>query len=315
MKISREVKTAILVLSGIALFIYLFTYLKGEDLFSSSNTYYTEFDYNSLSMSSPVTVKGNKIGKIEDIKYDFESGKTRVSFSVTPELKFSKNSKVRLYQDGLMGGNALAIVDANDGDIAQSGDFIKSEVKPGMISSLEKNFSGISEDLGTTLRSSDTLITNLNALIVDESDNGLKNAIAELNTTLKSFKNVASSANNLISQNDEKIASLLENFDKTSSELAILIKDLNDANLSNTVKNLDAMVAKLDQLASGLAAGEGSIGKLLKDDALYDNLENASKELQLLLLDIKLHPARYRRILSKREIPYEEPTEAQINNN
>ncbi|WP_179335057.1 MlaD family protein [Winogradskyella costae] len=315
MKVSREVKTAILVLAGIAFCIYLFTYLKGEDLFDSSNTYYTEFDYNALSMSSSVTIKGNKVGKIEEIKYDFNSGKTRIAFSVTPELKFSKNSIVRLYQDGLMGGNALSIVEASDGVIAESGDFIKSEVKPGMISSLEKNFSGISEDLGTTLRSSDTLLTNLNALVIDESDDGLKQTIAELNATLKSFKNVAFKANSLISDNDEKIASVLENFDKTSSELAILIKDLNEAKLSNTVKNLDDMVLKLNQLATGLEAGEGSIGKLLKDDALYDNLENASKELQLLLLDIKLHPARYRRILSKREIPYEEPTQEELNNN
>lgn len=315
MKVSREVKTAILVLAGIAFCIYLFTYLKGEDLFDSSNTYYTEFEFNSLSMSSPVTIKGNKIGKIEEIKYDFDSGKTRISFTVTPELKFSKNSIVRLYQDGLMGGNALAIVEANDGVMAQSGDFIKSEVKPGMISSLEKKFSGISEDLGTTLRSSDTLLTNLNALVIDESGDGLKQTIAELNATLKSFKNVAFKANSLISDNDEKISSVLDNFDKTSAELAILIKDLNDANLSNTVKNLDEMVLKLNKLATGLEAGEGSIGKLLKDDALYDNLENASKELQLLLLDIKLHPARYRRILSKREIPYEEPTQEELNNN
>ncbi|WP_179320186.1 MlaD family protein [Winogradskyella helgolandensis] len=315
MKISREVKTAILVIAGITFCIYLFTFLKGEDLFDNTNTYYTEFDYNALKMSSPVTIKGNKVGEIDDIKYDFDSGKTRVSFTVTPELKFSKNSTVRLYQDGLMGGNALSIVEASDNEIAKSGDFIKSEVKPGMISTLEKNFSGISEDLGTTLRSSDTLITNLNALVVDESDDGLKQTIAELNATLKTFKGVGFKANNLLSKNDEKIASVLENFDKTSAELAILIKDLNDANLSNTVKNLDDMILKLNQLVTGLAAGEGSMGKLLTDDALYNNLDNASKELQLLLLDIKLHPARYRRILSKKEIPYEEPTQEQLNNN
>lgn len=314
MKISREVKTAILVLSGIALFIYLFTYLKGDDIFSRTNTYYTEFEYNALSMSSPVTIKGNKIGKIEEIKYDFDTGRTRVSFSVTPDLKFSKNSTVRLYQDGLMGGNAISVIDANDGNIAKEGDFIKSEVKPGMISSLEKNFSDISEDLGITLRSADTLLTNFNKIVIDESDNGLQKAIAELNSTLISFKTLSFSANNLIKENDKKIASVLDNFDKTAEELVILIKGLNDANLSQTVANLDEMVLKLNQLATGLAAGEGSIGKLLKDDALYNNLDSASKELQLLLLDIKLHPARYRRILSKREIPYEEPTQEQLNN-
>tara|TARA_R110002050_G_scaffold84521_3_gene180421 strand:- start:3044 stop:3991 length:948 start_codon:yes stop_codon:yes gene_type:complete len=315
LKISREVKTAVLVIAGIAFCIYLFTYLKGEDLFTSTNTYYTEFDYNALSMASPVTVKGNKIGKIEEIKYDFETGKTKVSFNVTPDLKFSKNSVVRLYQDGLMGGNALAIVDAEDGTTAQAGDFIKSEVKPGMITSLEKNFSGISDDLGSTLRSSDTLLTNLNALVEDDSEKGLKRTIAELNSTLKSFQNLSYSANNLIKQNDEKIASMLENFEKTSAEFAILSKGLNEANLAQSIKNLDEMILKFTELASGLEAGEGSMGKLLKDEKLYDNLENATKELELLLLDIKLHPARYRRILSKKEIPYQEPTEAELNNN
>ena len=315
MKVSREVKTAILVLSGIALFIYLFSYLKGEDLFSNTQTYYTEFNYNALSASSPVTVKGNKIGKIEDISYDFDSGKTRVSFSVNPKLKFSKNSKIRLYPTGLMGGNALAIIDAADGEIAQAGDFIQSEVKEGLITSLGDDFSDISKDLGTTLRSTDTLVGNLNTLVTDESEEGLKQTIAELNATLKSFKSVAFSANNLIKANDEKLTSVLDNFDKTSAELAILIKDLNEVKLSNTIKNADEMLLKFNQLAAGLEAGKGSMGKLLKDDALYDNLENASKELELLLLDIKLHPARYRRILSKKEIPYEAPTQEQLNNN
>jgi len=315
LKVSREVKTAILVLSGIALFIYLFSYLKGEDLFSNTQTYYTEFNYNALSASSPVTVKGNKIGKIEDISYDFDSGKTRVSFSVNPKLKFSKNSKIRLYPTGLMGGNALAIIDAADGEIAQAGDFIQSEVKEGLITSLGDDFSDISKDLGTTLRSTDTLVGNLNTLVTDESEEGLKQTIAELNATLKSFKSVAFSANNLIKANDEKLTSVLDNFDKTSAELAILIKDLNEVKLSNTIKNADEMLLKFNQLAAGLEAGKGSMGKLLKDDALYDNLENASKELELLLLDIKLHPARYRRILSKKEIPYEAPTQEQLNNN
>ena len=315
MKISRETKTAILVLAGIAFCIYLFTFLKGEDLFENSNVYYTEFEYNALSMSSPVTIKGNKIGKIEDIIYDYETGKTRIAFTVNPKLKFSNNSTVRLYQDGLMGGNALSIVEGNGGEDAKPGDFIESEVKPGMVSSLEKNFSGISEDLGSTLRSSDSLLGNLNSLVMDDSDDGLKQTIAELNSTLKSFKGVAFAANKLISKNDEKIASLLDSFEKTSSELTILIKDLNEAKLSNTVENLDEMVTKLNQLALGLEAGEGTMGKLLKDDSLYTNLDNASKEMQLLLLDIKLHPARYRRILSKKEIPYEEPTQEELNNN
>lgn len=315
MKISREVKTAILVLSGIALFIYLFSFLQGEDLFSSKNMYYTEFNYNALSMSSPVTIKGNKVGKIESIAYDFKTGKTRISFTVSPKLEFSKNSIIRLYETGLMGGNALAIVDAEDGNIAKPGDFIKSEVQPGLITSLQNNFSGISSDLDSTIRSADTLMTNLNELVLDDSPTGIKSTIAELNSTLKSFKNLSFSIQGVIKENDEKIASVLDNFDKTSKDLSELSNELKEAGLSATLDNLNTTLVKMQGVLSSIDNSDGTIGKLLNDDALYNNLDNASKELQLLLLDIKLHPARYRRILSKREIPYEEPTDEQINNN
>jgi len=315
LKISREVKTAVLVLSGIALFVYLFTFLSGSNLFSSKETYYTEFDYNALSSSSPVTIKGNRIGKIEDIKYDFDTKKTIVEFSVNPRLKFSKNSVIRLYPTGLMGGNALSIVDANDGVEAKPGDFIQSEVKQGLMSSLESSLPKVTSGLDGTLESTDTLVKNLNALLLDESDEGLKNAIAELNTTLKSFTSTSYSLQGVIKNNEEKIGSILDTFDKTSKDLSALATELKEAGLSKTVEELTKTISSMQGLLANLDNGKGTLGKLLNDEGLYDNLEAASKELQLLLLDIKLHPARYRRILSKREIPYTEPTEEQINNN
>ncbi|OZV68640.1 MlaD family protein [Winogradskyella aurantia] len=313
MKVSREVKTAVLVLSGIALFIYLFSYLKGEDLFTNTDTYYTQFDYNALSMSSAVTVKGNKVGKVEDIKYDFKTGKTIVSFSVNPQLEFSKNSIIRLYETGIMGGNALAIVNAYDGQTAKPGDFIQSEVQPGLITSLRKNFSGLSADLDSSIRTADTLMSNLNTLVIDESSDGIKATIAELNETLRAFRSLSISVQGMVKQNENKIAGLLENFENTSSNLDSLTLELKEAGLSKTVANLDKTLIALQDVIGQVANPDGTIGKLLNDDALYNNLESATKELELLLLDIKLHPARYRRILSKKEIPYEEPTEDQMN--
>jgi len=313
LKISREVKTAILVLSGIALFIYLFSYLKGEDLFSDSNTYYTEFDYNALSTSSSVTVKGNKVGKVEEIKYDFETGKTRVSFSVNPKLKFSKSSVIRLYETGIMGGNALAIINSNDGELAKPGDFIASEVKPGLITSLKSNFSGLSSDLDSTIRSADTLMTNLNKLVIDESEDGIKRTISELNATLKSFKTLSYSVQDVLKENDSKIASILNNFDVTSENLSKLSDDLKDIELAKTITKFDESLSSINALLAAVNSNDGTIGKLLNDDALYNNLEAASKEMEELLLDIKLHPARYRRILSKKEIPYQPPTKDQKN--
>lgn len=306
MKISREVKTAVLVISGIVLFIYLYNYLKGENLFDSNVTYYTRFDYNALDTSSPVTIKGNTVGKINTINYDFETGKTLVEISVDKALKFSKNSKIRLYEQGLMGGNALSIIPATDGEIAKKGDYLVSEVEPGLIKSLSSNFSGLSTNLDSTLKSADTLLISLNKVVGDKSDQGLKAVIAELNETLKGYKTLSYSVNGMLTKNEENISTILENFKIVSQDLTQLSAELKESNLTDAVSKLDKTLTSVNALLEGLESGEGSMGKLFKDEALYNHLKGVSKEMEELLRDIKLHPKRYFRILSKKEIPYKQ---------
>lgn len=288
--------------------------MKGDNLFEPQDTYFTEFDYNALSQSSPVTVRGNRVGKIQEIKYDYTTGKTRVAFTVDEQLKFSKESRVRLYETGLMGGNALALIISDKGEQAVFGDYLESEVEQGLVTSLSKNFSSVGTELGTTLKSADTLLVNLNKIVADQSEKGLKNAIAELNTTMKSFKAVAESLDNLVKLNDDKLASVLTNVDSITSDLSVITSDLKNVKLSQTVAELDKTLASVNAIMSQIDNGEGTIGKLLKEDSLYDNLEAASKEMEELIRDIKLHPARYRRILSKKEIPYTPPEDDSENN-
>jgi phospholipid/cholesterol/gamma-HCH transport system substrate-binding protein len=154
---------------------------------------------------------------------------------------------------------------------------------------------------------------NLNEMVVDDSNEGIKATIAELNATLKAFKSLSGTIEGMVKQNENKIALLLDNFEETSSNLNALSAELKEAGLSNTLNNLDNTLLALQETLAKVDNPTGTVGKLLNDDALYNNLESATKELEMLLLDIKLHPARYRRILSKKEIPYEEPTEQQKN--
>jgi phospholipid/cholesterol/gamma-HCH transport system substrate-binding protein len=293
LKISREIKAAILVLSGILLMVFLINYLNGKNLFEDDDTYYTEFDYNALTKASPVTVKGNNVGKIQEIIYDFSTGKTRVSFTIDDQLNFSKQSKIRLYKTGLMGGNALAIVVSNDGEPAKPGDYIASEVEEDLVSSLTTSFSDVSDNLDSTLSSADSLLVSLNGLVRDESDNGIKSAIAELNATMKSFKSVSYSVNSLVKENDEKLSSILSNFDAVIKDLAIITNDLKGVKLSKTVANLDNTLTTVNTLMTSIENGEGSIGKLLKDEGLYQNLEGAASQMKQLLEDMKLNPKRY----------------------
>ncbi|MGB1307718.1 MAG: MlaD family protein [Oceanihabitans sp.] len=293
MKLSREVKTAILVILGILFLIVGINYLKGINIFQSKSEFYTEFDYNALTSSSPVTIKGNIVGKINSIKYDFESGKTRVAFTIDNELKFSKESKIRLYELGIMGGNGIAIIPAPQGETAVNGDFLASEVEEGLVKSLTSNFSGLSSGLDGTLQSADSLLISLNKIVKDDSEKGLKSAIGELNETIKSFKTLSTSFNSLIAKNDKSLTSVISNFDKISNDLATLSSDLKDVELSKTVKTLDQTLLNVNTLLADLDKGEGTLGKLLSDDELYNNLEVASQQLQELLQDFKLNPSRY----------------------
>ena len=311
MKISKEIKTAILVLGSIALFIFGFSYLKGKDLFSKDNVFYTEFNYNALSPSAPVTIKGNKVGKVEAITYDYETGKTRVSFTVDERFKFSKNSTIRLYELGIMGGNAITIIPANDKEYAQPQDVLKSEVEHGLVTSLTKNFSGLSTGLDATLKNADSLLHNLNTLVEDDSEEGLKNAIAELNGTMKSFKSLSYSLNKMMTDDASKLNSMLTGFSQTAESFKKLGDTLDKANLGETVAGLDKTLNNLNGVLSSIESGEGTIGKLMKDEKLYNNFEAAAKELEELLQDIKLHPKRYFRVLSKKEIPYSKPADAE----
>lgn len=293
MKISKEIKAALIVILGVFLFVFGFNYLKGNNILENDDVYYTEFDYNALSKSSSVTVKGNPVGKVKDIVYDINSGKTRVSFTVDNNIKFSKNSTIRLYKPGLMDNNALAIIFANDNQYAKNGDFLKSEVEQGLVDKLTGNFSELSTDLDSTLKSADTLLINLNGLVTDTSENGLKNTIAELNSTLKSFKNLSYSINGVVSKNDENIAQVLQNFKQISEDLTVLTTDLKEAQLSKSIEKLEGTLTNVNALLASVENGEGSLGKLLKDDKLYNNLEGAALQMEQLLQDMKLNPKRY----------------------
>ncbi len=293
MKISREVKTAILVISGVLLMVFTFNYLKGLNILQKHNRYQTQFDYNALNTSSLVTIKGNQIGKVEEITYDDKTGKTIVTIIITGDVNFSTNSKIRMYETGLMGGNALAIIPMPGPELAKSGDFLQSEVEEGLVTSLTKNFSGISSNLGVTLKSADSLMNNFNSLIINDTEDGLKAAIAELNKTIISFRDMASTMNKLVVRNDAALSSAIGNFDVLSGNLAEITSEFKKVEISKTFGELDQTLQEVNGMLADVKDGKGSLGKLLNDDKLYTNLEGASLQMEQLLQDFKLNPKRY----------------------
>ena len=296
MKISREVKTAILVLSSILLFVYLFNFLKGEDLLDPSRNFYVEYDnVEGLTSSTPVTINGLPVGKVKTIGFKNDnSGKMVVELSVDTDFKFSKNSTAELYDASLIGGKAIAIVPAKDNaEAAKDESYLKSTIKLGLTESLANKLVPLQDKVESVIVNTDALLSNLNEVLDAETKSNLKGSIANLNSTIKSFKSTSTTLNKMLVDNQDKLKNTLTNVEQMSGNLSKVSDTLATANLGKTMESLQSTIANFETLLATIENGEGSIGKLMKDEGLYNNLEGASKQLEQLLQDMKINPKRY----------------------
>jgi phospholipid/cholesterol/gamma-HCH transport system substrate-binding protein len=304
LKISREIKTAVLAIAAIALFVFGFNFLKGKDLLDSSTKVLTKFD-NSYGLVPAATVSfdGIQVGKVLSVINDFENGGVVVEFSIAKDIPFTKNSSVKLIKD-ILGGISLALVPSNNGARIQNGDVVSNEVGVGLVDKLQTSLTGISSDLTSTLKKADSLFLSVNSVVTDDTDEGLKAAIAELTQTMRAFKSTSYELNKMISEDRSNFNEMIISFKLTADKFGKVADSLKQVNLNKTVESLDMTLNKLNVVLSKLENGEGTMGKLLQDDTLYTNLSGSTAELEALLRDIKLHPKRYFRVLSKKEIPY-----------
>lgn len=296
MRISREVKTAVLVIVSLILIVFLFNYLKGQNLLDSSRKVYVIYDnVEGLASSSPVTINGHAIGKVQEIGFaDDGSGKIKVLMLIEDDFQFSKNSKAELYDTGLIGGKGISIIPAFDGaENVVSNDVLQGSVKPGLMDVVGSSLNPLQDKIGAVMVTADSLLANLNDVFDEPTKNNLKSGISQLEATITSFKNTSASINQLISNNKEKLDKTLANVEEVSSNLSSISDSIANANLTKTINDLQATVSNFDKLLSSIDNGEGSIGKLLKDEGLYNNLEGATKQLEQLLQDMKLNPKRY----------------------
>ncbi|WP_053991160.1 MlaD family protein [Mangrovimonas sp. TPBH4] len=296
MKISREVKTAILVISGIALLIFLFNYLKGENLLDSSRTYYAVYEnVEGLTPSAPVTINGQIVGKVQSINFKEDgSGKLVVKLLITNDFEFSKNSTAELYEAGLIGGKAVAIIPAFDGaSAAKSGTFLESKTKDGLSELVNQRLTPLQEKIEMVMVSADEAIRNINSLFSPENKKNLTLALADLDQTIVAYKETANGLNKIIADNQESLKSTLSSAENTFGNFSKISDSIAQVDLAGAARDLQSSMNNLNQLLSGIEDGNGTMGKFLKDEQLYDNLEGATKQLEELLQDLKLNPKRY----------------------
>jgi phospholipid/cholesterol/gamma-HCH transport system substrate-binding protein len=295
LKLSREVKTGIFAVVSILLFIFGYNFLKGSNLFSDSRTFHVTYtNVEGLTSSAPVTINGLIVGKIQGIKFVDEKGDILVTFSVDSDFKFSKNSIARIYSSSLIGGKSIAIIpDYSSKNYAESNDYLKGEIELGMLESVTGGLKPLEEKVMKALSGMDTLLTNLNSILDDTAKENLKGAIANLNQTMYSFKGASANLNSILATNKDKLNATFSNLEVTSENFALFSDSLAKIKTGKMINELEGVLSGFNSIVTKIEAGEGSIGKLLKDDQLYNNLEGASKELELLLEDMKQNPKRY----------------------
>lgn len=311
MKLSKEVKTGILAIGAILLLIFGYSFLKGTNLLEKNREFFVKYqNVEGLAIAAPVTINGLTVGKVQDISFANQKGSLVVKFSVEKDFEFSKSSIVRIYSAGLIGGKSLGIFPQYDvKNIAKSGDTLAGDVEDGMLSAVTKALGPLEKKVSNTLGTVDTLLLNVNDIVDTDTRKNLKEAIQNLNTTLNSFAGVSENLNNILANNSGKLDNTFSNLDKTAGNLSKLTDSLAQLETGKLVSDLQNVVDKMNTIVSGVNNGEGSIGKLLKDDKLYENLEGASRQLEQLLQDVKLNPKRYVHIsvFGKKQKKYEEP--------
>lgn len=276
--------------------VFSYNYLKGINLFEKTRTFkviYTKVD--GLSPSNPVTLNGYKIGKVQ--KINFNSNDTKeliVDIVIENEVKFSKTSKAELYETGLIGGKAIAIIpDYDNNAIAESGDYLIGSVKPGLTDLVNQIMPQIQLQLEAVMKKAGIVLSNINTLFDEETKKSLKSSIDQFASLTNSLSDTSENINDFIKDNSPNLTTTIDNLNATSLKMKDMSNSMSEVDLNLILTNLDSTISNLNNITNKLNQGEGTVGKLIYDDGLFKNLDNATKNLEELIEDIKLNPKRY----------------------
>lgn len=311
MKITKELKIGVVVTAAIGLFIYGFNYLKGSNLFSHKYVLYAVYpEIDGLIEANPLLINGFKVGQINDISLTQDkTGKysVLVKFLLTEDVQIPKHSIARAVSSDLLGSKAVEIIYSKETGFVQSGDTLMAESEEGIKTAVSKQLAPLQKKAEGLISSMDSVMTVVSGILnnktrdnLDKSFESIKKAIQSLEKTayrlddLMASEKVKISAiltklNNLatVLDNDKgKIDNIITNFSSMSDSLA-------KSQLKGAVDNAEKTLKELSSIMAQINSGNGTIGKLIKNDSLYTNLNNASADLDKLLLDLKARPGRY----------------------
>ena len=283
-------------MTGLVMTIFSFNYLKGINLLEKSRHFIVVYDnVEGLVASNPVTINGFKIGNVQKINLSADgSNKLEIKLLIDNEVEFSKSSKAELYETGLIGGKAIAIIpNYQDSSIAESGDYLQGTIKPGLTELVNQKLTPLQDKLESAIQNADKVVLNINELLSDDTKTSLQQSILNFKNISESLNETTNNVNSIILNNSNAIENSLKNIESSSKNINEITKSVSDANVSDLISKLNSTVSNFNLALNKINNGNGSVSKLLENDAIFNNLEKATSELETLINDIKVNPNRY----------------------
>ncbi len=308
MKIQREVKIGFTLIAAITILIWGFNFLKGHNVFDTGERFYGVYSrVDGLNEGSPIYYKGYKIGSVQDIVLHSElDGKFLVAFSITKDISFSSNTMAQIYSMDLMGSKGVQFLPGNDSNRLQPGDTLNTNVMGDLKDQVSMEMLPLKDKTERLLVKLDTVLTDIGQVFSEENKQSLSYSIKKFQMFMDNLES-ASGKMNASFERDGAIGHSLANLDSLSMALKMQRENLettfgNLAAFSGQLKtlHLDTLAGRIDSglvninyLLERTSRGEGSLGLLLSDDALYLNLMDASANLDRLMADIRHNPGKY----------------------
>jgi len=301
-KISQELIIGLIAIITILLFIWLFSFLKGNSLFNSNDRYYAVFEeIGGLQESGAVEINGYKAGIVRNIKFINDgSGRLVVTVGINRGYKLPLGTIAEITPETVLAGMKVKLVMGDSPAFHNNGDTIESRLVRGIFNTISNDLSPVIEKADRIISDIDTLLSSIKPIINDD----LKNNISESSRNIKS---VSYQMDTLIRNSGENISSLIANLDNfsdmlqknseildtTINQFSAITSELSDSEIKSTVHNFNAAVKETTILLEKLNTGKGSAGLLLNDDSLYTKLTLSLEQLSFLLEDLKVNPKRY----------------------
>jgi phospholipid/cholesterol/gamma-HCH transport system substrate-binding protein len=300
MKIKREAKIGLFFLAIVVAIFGLLNFLKGQDIFKSTNTYYALYEnVEGLSPSSQIFLKGLKIGAVEKITFDAANLKFLVKININDKYRIPRNSEAQIFSTDIMGNKAMRIVFGDSDHFLQKGDTLLAGNVPELITMIADELVPLKHKVDTLVTALNTTAQALNTILNKETQENLVSGIASLRKTLHNLqlfsaalenekghiKNIAEGVNTFMSSLNQSSGDIT----RALHNLASLTDSLQSADLKATVENINALLSQANN-------PEGSIGKLLHDGHLYNNVSKTVAHLDSLIIAIQKNPKKYIKI-------------------